>query len=192
MMPMEINNHLEEEEIERYSLQDSPESELARVEEHLLICPSCQQRVESSDAHVQSMQQAAARMRQLPRRAPRWLGLPRFSFALAAGVLLVAAILVPRKAASPVSVSLTATRGVAIEARAPEGAPLKLQLDVTGLVPAPSYRVVMVDWAGNPVWTGAFPGAAVKSLPAGIYFVRLYAPAGDLLREYGLEIESPK
>ncbi len=46
----------------------------------------------------------------------------------------------------------------------------------------------MVDRNGKHVWGGMFPGGPAKASPAGIYFVRLYSPAGDLLREYGLEI----
>jgi hypothetical protein len=193
MMSMDINRHLDEEEIERYSLGDFPESDLARVEEHLLLCPSCQQRVESSDIFVRSMQQAAARVRREPEPARRWLGMPRFALAFGAAALLLAAVfLVPRQTLPPFAVSLSATRGAGIEAKAPEGRTLSLQLDITGLAPADSYRVEMVDRSGKQVWTGMFPATQVKPCPAGIYFVRLYSSAGGLLREYGLEIAPHK
>ncbi len=190
---MPISRHLDEEEIEKYSLGGIAKSDLARVEEHLLLCQSCQRRVESSDVIVRSMQQAAARSRQEPEPAPRWLGMPRFAFGLAAAFLVLAAILIPRdfirSSPPPFAIGLAATRGAGIEAKAPASTPLALQLDVTGLPAAASYKLAMVDGAGKQVWTGTFPGASVKPSPAGTYFIRLYSPAGDLLREYGLEIE---
>ena len=37
--------------------------------------------------------------------------------------------------------------------------------------------------------TRAQNGIQVRGLGAGLYFVRVYLPAGDLLREYGLRIQ---
>jgi hypothetical protein len=49
-----------------------------------------------------------------------------------------------------------------------------------------------VDQTGHAVWQGAFAQAQariqVPGLSAGLYFVRVYLPAGELRREYGLEI----
>ncbi|MDR3699393.1 MAG: hypothetical protein P4L56_07140 [Candidatus Sulfopaludibacter sp.] len=182
---MDVEGHLVEEEIERYSLAASAEPELSQVEEHLLLCASCRKKVETSDVYVNSMRRAAAQIRAEEKRAPRWAGM---AFLLAAAVLLAGVILIRSNATAPFAVSLAVTRGVGINAQAPAGVPLALQLDVTGLPAAASYRVEMVDRAGKQVWTGTFPGRPAKPLPAGIYFVRLYSPAGDLLREYGLEI----
>jgi predicted anti-sigma-YlaC factor YlaD len=184
-MTMDIDGHLEEEELERYSLAASAEPELSKVEEHLLLCPSCRKKVETSDVYVHSMRHAAAQVRAEEKRAPRWAGM---AFLLAATVLLAGVVLIRSHAPVPFAVSLAATRGVGINAQAPAGVPLALQLDVTGLPAAASYRVEMVDHVGKQVWTGTFPGSPAKAAPAGIYFVRLYSPAGDLLREYGLEI----
>jgi predicted anti-sigma-YlaC factor YlaD len=186
-MTMDIDGHLEEEEIERYSLAASAEPEISLVEEHLLLCPSCRKKVEDSDAYVGSMQHAAAQIRSEEKRAPLWAGM---AFLLAAAVLLAGVILIRGNAPVPFAVSLAATRGVGIEAQAPAGVPLALKLDLTGLPASASYRVEMVDRLGKPVWAGAFPGPPAKASPAGIYFVRLYSPSGDLLREYGLEIGS--
>ncbi len=36
---------------------------------------------------------------------------------------------------------------------------------------------------------GSYPGALAPALRAGIYFVQLYSGSGELLREYGLEIQ---
>jgi hypothetical protein len=64
--------------------------------------------------------------------------------------------------------------------------------DLTGLVADASHRLEIVDQTGHAVWQGAFVQAQariqVPGLSAGLYFVRVYLPAGELRREYGLEI----
>lgn len=185
---MSKENHLGDEEIENYSLRAIPEAELARVEEHLLLCAPCRERVESSDIYVASMAHAGARLRRQPE--PRRIWVPVLAFAALAAVVLLGVILVPRQGPAPFAVALSATRGPGIEAKAPAGTTLLLQPDVTGLPAAGSYRAEMVDQNGKQVWTGSLPGASVKPVPAGTYFVRLYGPSGELLREFGLEIES--
>jgi hypothetical protein len=72
---MDINRHLDAEEIESYSLQTTPESDVARVEEHLLVCTECQKRVESSDVFVSAMQDGARDLRKKKRRRLGLLGL---------------------------------------------------------------------------------------------------------------------
>lgn len=60
------HSHLREEEIERYSLSEMSEEELARWGEHLLICDSCRRQVAASDAYVAAMRSAAAELRRAP------------------------------------------------------------------------------------------------------------------------------
>ncbi len=180
---MAENRHLTEEEVERYSLGESVEPELASVEEHLLVCAACRERVEASEVYVRSMRRAAAAERRPRARAAGW------TFALAfAAVLLLGVLLIRRNSPAPVAVTLVATRGAAIAAQAPAGVPLTLRPDLAGLPPAASYSLEMVDRSGKRVWSGTFPGAPAASAPAGTYFVRLYSPSGTLLREYGLEV----
>ena len=62
-MPLETHRHLDDEEIEKYSMGDISEKEASRFEEHLLICESCQNRVSESDSYVSTMQCASARIR---------------------------------------------------------------------------------------------------------------------------------
>jgi anti-sigma factor RsiW len=57
------NIHLGGEDAERYSLGEMPEEELARSEEHLLICDACRRLVTDSDAYVAAMRKAAAKLR---------------------------------------------------------------------------------------------------------------------------------
>ncbi len=105
---MDIEGHLAEEEIERYSLAASAEPELSRIEEHLLLCSSCRKKVEASDSYVNSMRHAATRIRSEEKRAPRWAGM---AFLLAAAVILAGVLLIRGNAPVPFAVSLAATRG---------------------------------------------------------------------------------
>jgi hypothetical protein len=57
------------------------------------------------------------------------------------------------------------------------------------------YRLEMVDAAGDLQWTGTtqpvsgkLAAHVDKRLRAGVYWVRLYAPSGKLLREFGLRL----
>jgi anti-sigma factor RsiW len=56
--------HVNDEQLEQYVLGDLPEEQLAELEQHLLICGPCQERLARMDAYVASMEAAARRMRQ--------------------------------------------------------------------------------------------------------------------------------
>lgn len=185
----DAQGHISAEDIERYSMGDISEEEVSRIEEHLLVCETCQNRVAESDAYVSAMRTAGARLRSSPRtrKVPRWIPL------LAAAALVVVGVTVSlrlaRGPAGPaVPLNLEAMRGAGVEAHAPAGRRLDLELDLAGLASAPYYRLEMVDRLGNLVWQGTTTQAHVPPMVAGAYFVRVYSPAGELLREYGLEI----
>ena len=91
------------------------------------------------------------------------------------------------------AVSLTALRSDGAGNSAPSGRELMLHPDLTGLAEDSSYRLEIVDQTGHMVRQGkltrAQNGIQVRGLDAGLYFVRVYLPAGELLREYGLQIQ---
>lgn len=191
-------SHITDDDFELYSLNSLPEPGLARVEEHLLVCAACRERLEERDAYVAAMRAAAARARR--ERAPfRLAGVPRPAWAMAAclAVLVVAAVTMrsPGTAPAPVTVRLEAVRGpMAAHAEAPAGRPLELAMDLTELPAHPGYRIEVVDEQGRRMWEGtasAAGGRLAASIPArlspGRYYVRLYSPSSELLREYGLE-----
>jgi hypothetical protein len=99
-----------------------------------------------------------------------------------------------RKLTPAFAVNLRAVRGSAGESKAPPLRPLQLNLDLTGVAASPSYRLEMVDQLGNSIWHGtviASDSKASASIPPekrGAYFVRLYLPSGEILREFGLEV----
>jgi hypothetical protein len=69
---------------------------------------------------------------------------------------------------------------------------LELHPDLTGLAVISTWRIEMVDRTGKQVWHGDLisPGASVivPAQSTGMHYVRMYTPAGELLREFGLQI----
>ena len=56
---MEIVKRVTDESLERYAMQMLPESELGPLEEHLLTCPNCLDRLQSEIEFVTAMRDAA-------------------------------------------------------------------------------------------------------------------------------------
>ena len=196
MLP-ELNRHMEEEEIERYSMGVLSAEEVARAEEHLLVCETCQALVEKEDTFTRAIRKAGARWDREEKTsvAPFWRR-PVPMLALAAAVLLLvfAGIRFVPAGASPIAVALEAARGDNNLATAPAGKPLILRLNASTLQPAPTHRVEVVDRSGAEIWEGtanlreARLAVPVPGMTAGVYFVRVYSGDGELLREYGLEV----
>jgi len=102
----------------------------------------------------------------------------------------------------PQAITLTTLRGGSADsvAEAKVGHPLDLSMNIADLATSPAesepYRIEVVDAAGDPRWTGEalpkLPGQIEthvgQSFKAGTYWVRLYAPSGKLIREFGLHI----
>jgi hypothetical protein len=191
------NQHVREADLESYSMHALSQEASARVEEHLLICETCRERLMAADQYVAAMKGAA---RDLPGQesAPepsrwRWRRLiPAF---IAVALIAVVALSLTRHATpAPFAVSLRTMRGPATLVRAPSRRPLALQLDLAGLAASPSYRIEMVDQSGNRVWQGAIANPAAAASVAvppqtrGMYLVRVAMPSGETLREYRLEI----
>jgi len=197
-MALERDRHVEEEALDRYALGDSSESECAWLEEHLLVCEACRQRVQGHDLYVNSMGRAAAAWRvdhpSAERR--RWF-FPRVVLVTAALICLAAAGALWlgqssfRKTPPAFAVNLYTTRGMVAGAHAPARRPLELKPDFSGLAAFPHYGLRVVDRTGRQVARAeATPPAAarVPGLQPGAHFVRIYSPAGELLREYTLVV----
>ena len=191
---MQVENHHEEGRLEAYAAGTLAESHVPAVEEHLLVCTDCQQRLAETEAFLRAMRRAAARAR-AKERQPVWKLLwlrPVWAFAAVAVALVVGTGIEWRGRGTGVEVAIEATRGP--EARtAPTGSPLRLSLDATGLPALADYRVEVVDETGRAAFAGSAArhgtriGAAVPGgLREGRYFIRVYGQ--ELLREYGLRV----
>jgi anti-sigma factor RsiW len=191
-----VHCHIDPEDLERYAMGRASEEELARYEEHLLLCEMCRSALLETDSHVAAMRIAAAGIRREPVWRPRRWQFPTWVPAAAALVLVLVGVRFFRwrgTAEIPLAVSLTTTRGVGLEASAPAGRALALTPDLTALSPESFYRLEIVDAQGKKTWEGRYTPADgpahARAQDSGTHFVRVYSPSGELLREYGLEIK---
>lgn len=205
---MNLDGHAPEEMLEEYSRAKLPDAEVECFEEHLLVCPRCQDRLAEMDAFVDAIRRAAAQLREeqavfvaAQRGAWRWFPHPAW-LAAAAGlaILLLGGAELRRagyRSEPALSVYLRAERGGETPASEPAGVarPVRIHLDSTGLPALESYRVEIVDSVGTRVFEavsrrekGDLVVEMTKPLAAARYWVRLYepGPAGALLREFGL------
>jgi len=192
-------HHLEDDIIERYSLGRVEEPELTEVEEHLLICSQCQERVEAEDQFTRAARAALSRKESAAREpsrpwsylTTRWAGL-----AYAGAAVLAIFFLLPLGVHAPAvqTIRLSSLRGPSERASARANTALQLKLDVTGLAPG-AYGAELADTAGKPLWRQSKPvtGAELEldvadRLPAGSYWVRLYR-GPDQVREFSLVLQ---
>ena len=141
---------------EQYALGMLSHEDCQSLEEHLLICESCQGRLAREDRIRQEVRDAGTALELTPARIPsryRRLGWP---IGLVAAVLLILAgsqwQVSHRPSASPAVILLQTMRGADNQSpAAPAGKPLALVLDLTGLPRLSSYQFEIVDAAGHPV-----------------------------------------
>jgi hypothetical protein len=209
------SEHALEEDVERYSMATLPEAEAAILEEHLLICPLCQERLTESDEYLRAMRSAASRLRAGESSNWRsrwelvWTGLATSKLAWAGGATIFLILLLlasgywhsPRTGNSPpVAVVLQTMRGAdgLAGAKAPMNSPLALEADLSGLPIVTAVRLEVVDGQGVLVQRVDLKpegGRLLAKVPGGLargrYWVRLHAPELDheLLREYALQVE---
>lgn len=200
--------HPTEDLLEEYSFGRVLEPALAPLEEHLLDCTLCQDRLLAVDEYTALMKAGIAaieREREATRPSPR-LAIPGTPVVIAAAVILVLVGVIiggrlqPSAAvasAPAMTVPLTALRGGDGDgvARAPFGHPLNLTVNRTDLPDASAYRLEVVSSSGQRLWSGAaqvepqsLSARVTTRLAPGAYWVRLYSD-GQLRREFGLHVE---
>lgn len=199
---------LTEQEIEEFLFNRLSGVTREVIEEHLLVCQSCLDRVESEEHYIHAMKASARqieneelerafsggpspeRHRDLWARVARWFGAGRartLTVALASIAFVgLAAIFQVRMGRHDQirEVSLELHRSAAASAQAPAGVRLRLKLDAADL-PAGEYRVEVVDAAGElqeaaggAIQDGQLVFTTGKALGAGRYWIRLRRP-GD-------------
>jgi hypothetical protein len=192
------NLHASDEILERYSMNRLDGPELAEFEEHLLVCERCQDRLAQEDTIRRQVRYAGAKLRERPAKAGRRL--PKLAWAFALAAIAIAGIWWQspgRSTAPPAVIFLKTMRGVEnpTQPGAPAGRPLTLVLDLTDLQRVSAYALEIVDAGGHPVFrssgtslNGKLQTTLTHGLAAGAYFVRVYSPARELLREYALAV----
>jgi anti-sigma factor RsiW len=63
----EVVAHIIEDDLEWYAMRTLPDAELDRLEEHLLVCADCRDRLTRTDVLVAAMRSAAAKIREQDR-----------------------------------------------------------------------------------------------------------------------------
>jgi len=205
-MQLKTNGHASDECLEQYALGSLEEPLLGELEEHLLLCSECQDQLKEIDAYVAAMQSAATQLeREEEARKRFWtrisaaLTVRRLGWALALGAVvligLALRVWMSSPGPSPVALFLETSRGSEVR-HAPAQRPLELSLDMAAVAAYPSYQVEMVDATGRmqaqftaQASGGKLTASLKKGLRPGNYFIRLYSPSHELLREYGLVVE---
>jgi len=195
--------HPSEDILEEYAFGRLPDALIDQVEEHLLICHTCQDVVEETGGFISAMK--SANTHPIPVAgllAAGWRrAAPGASVAAVLAVVIVAVVVLGvRKPTlgsppTPVNVSLSSLRGFDAMSPAPAGRPLQLVIDAPGLTPGKQYQVELVDAAGREVWKGAvtetdgkLAATMTQPLSAGVYWVRLYGRDSELVREFGMSV----
>jgi hypothetical protein len=206
-MQLEPNDHVSEESLESYALGSLSGPSVTGLEEHLLICSACQDKLREIDDYVNAMRGAATRLdREDESRKTFWtrvsgaLTVKRLTWALALTTLALAGLAVrlslrPAALSPPFALVLETSRGAELQ-HAPARRPLDLSLDITALPAFPTYQLETVNANGNiqalssaTASEGRVKASIAKGLRPGSYFIRLYSPSRELLREYGLQVD---
>jgi len=195
--------HVGEERLEAYARHSLTEEESAEIEEHLLFCSTCLDQLEAVERYGRAMRGAAARIMQEESRAPdktrardrAWFRTPAPIWAgvFAMGVLiLMVGLNLQERPGAPIDVELQAVRGTST-GEALSGHPLNLRMDARGVPQVPNWQIQIVDENGSLMWSGLGTSSVdmirarvEKTLPPGVYFVRLIKNASDTVREYQL------
>ena len=206
-MEREMEKHIEEKQFEAYAMNQLGGSELASVEEHLLFCETCQDKLEAVERYVLAMRSAATRIRKEDLEAqevfgllPRLRGLlhspvPLFFGAAALAVVLLTVSFPHRQLpGAPVDVELQAVRGESSQTVV-AGHALRLRLDNEGVRYRPDWRIEIVDSEGAKLWSGTgnwsntgITAMVPKSFTPGTYYVRLLEEKQEPAREYQLVV----
>jgi anti-sigma factor RsiW len=211
-MARHFTQHPDEDRWEQYALGLLSEEQIAEMEEHLLVCPDCQDRLAETDAYIYAVRQAARNLQRKPpsgwrcvrAQLERWMEAPVVPWAVAAAAVLALFLLVPRLVLAPrsdvaaaMTIMLHAARssGEELFAQAPAGRVLRLEWEPSGLPSESCCQVEVVDAEGRLVAEARLNHPAesalrLRPLRPGAYWVRLYVlkPDKDLVREFGLKV----
>ncbi len=198
---MDATFHESDERLELYALQRLSDSDVIQIEEHLLVCESCRDRLEQNADFAIAMREAIESNPVPERKA--WFGWLRpqlvFAGGLAVALLAMALVWNGRSTVNSVAVlQLAAMRGNAVATVHPaRELDLTLLLTPEDAAGASAASVVEVLesggaalWSGTPeVANGRVKVKVVKTLPAGDYLAQYYDSPGHLVHEYSFHVK---
>lgn len=193
--------HLQDDVLDQYAIGSLPAELLPLVDEHLLVCSACQDRLVEADEFVRLYRMAAGTLDFRP--VPFWQKILRARPVQWSGVAALLALSVffaevsHRDTHAPAAVVLMQSlRGPNDNARISAGKPAVLVFDVDSAATAGNCRIKILDQDGKSVLetrTSLKEGrlaAPVGKIARGDYWVRLYsADNNELLAEYSLRAE---
>lgn len=201
-----FEQHCTDDDLELYALGRLNDDGSELVEEHLLICGTCQTRLDEADQYVRAMRNATFRLRaEQPKpifaKFSEWFrvpAVPMWAGAAACLLLIVfSATWIGRQngGGSPVPVSLLAERGGGNTV--PANRPLRVSLDARGLELGPKAHLVLVDANGVAVESADAPVESdhiqvrlPKPLHRGNFYLRVFKGQDeDPVREFLLEVQ---
>lgn len=199
MADKSLCGHPTEEALELYSLGRLPETDLPEVEEHLLVCAPCQDRLKAMDEYVSTMRRALDQL-QNPAVRGGWSAFRKPVLGLAAAVMAVLlAIPLFQRTGAPQVVELSAMRSAAGTDPIAARQPVELRLSAEGREDVQQVKVEVVDSGGGTQWSGTATLSGgrwpvrISSLPAGVFWVRVYrvdsTDRSEPLREYPITLE---
>lgn len=208
-MPKSPIEHITEEQLEKYNLQQLAEPAAEVVEEHLLVCEHCRTQLAELELFTKTFRAVAPVLAREDALAERgglgeWFRrqfqnpLPALAFGAVAAMALIVGPMVwlERPAQGPAAiVPLEAVRANAFP-EAPAGRPLHFALELTGLASSPSFRAEIANESGQSVFTRTVTPAAAttmlelpEGLRAGRYWLRLYGREDqEPVREFGFTV----
>ncbi len=194
--------HIEEDLLERYAIGTLSSELLPEIEEHLLLCSTCQNRLIEADQLVRAFRAAVVQLD--ARRVPFWKRIPairtvRWAGAVAAVAALLVVVIpnVPHNTnVLPATVMLESLRGPEAGASIAAGRPSRLVFDLNTPSTPDHYKVQILDLVGTEVlspnveMTNGQISVMAKNLSRGSYWVRLYRrDNNEMAAEYGLRVE---
>jgi anti-sigma factor RsiW len=206
-MEATFEDHCTDDALELYALGRLGGMHAEALEEHLLICEPCRERLDETDIFVRAMKGAAARLRleqkteSFAARVARAFQVPAFPvWAASAACLCIIAVSAvrlqpPAPAGASIAVSLHAERGASQTVAAHH--PLVLSLDARGLSLGKSAHIVLVNAGGTTLEQADVApdndqvhARFSRPLDPGDYFVRICRPGdADPLREFALRAQ---
>ncbi len=188
--------HTDDDQLDRFAMGALPADTAAVIEEHLLECLACRERLRQADEFTSLFRESATLPEARPRRL--WTGSWgwRVAGGAAAAAAMVAVLFVGTRrdgpSAAPAIVTLEALRGPEAPAEIQAGRTAILLFDIAAPARG-SYEARIFDRNGEELLkpqTDVRDGrlsVTVESLAKGSYWVRVYRTGNsDLVTEYGL------